>query len=338
MLNFYIIYSILIILISLYLKNKMFISNYTGDSHQLYSNDENIPLIGGIFLIIPSLIINYESISYFVIVILITLAGFFSDKKILTSPKKRFIFQLTLVFISVVLLNLEILSARIEFFDNILGIKAFNLFFTTFCLLILINGSNFIDGLNSLLLIYMIFVITILFKLDLISSFAPNENLIKYFLYFLIILTILNLFNLLMLGDAGAYLLGFFMGYLLLNCHKANPFISPYFFISLIWYPCFENLFSIIRKLKSKFSPLEPDNKHLHQLMYIFMKKNFFKKKISANNISSLIINIVNLIIIYISSLKPYSSIHQIKIIIVSLVIYTFVFILLKNKVNKYEQ
>ena len=159
MLKFYIIYSILIILISLYLKNKIFISNYTGDSHQLYSNDKNIPLIGGIFLIIPSLLINYESISYFVIVILITLAGFFSDKKILTSPKKRFIFQLTLVFFSVVLLNLEILSARIDFFDSILQVKTFNLVFTTFCLLILINGSNFIDGLNSVLLIYMIHLI-----------------------------------------------------------------------------------------------------------------------------------------------------------------------------------
>ncbi len=337
MLKFYIIYSILIILISLYLKNKIFISNYTGDSHQLYSNDKNIPLIGGIFLIIPSLLINYESISYFVIVILITLAGFFSDKKILTSPKKRFIFQLTLVFFSVVLLNLEILSARIDFFDSILQVKTFNLVFTTFCLLILINGSNFIDGLNSLLLIYMILVITILFKLDLISSFAQNENLIKYFLYFLIILTILNLFNLLMMGDAGAYLLGFFIGYLIINCHKANPLVSPYFFISLIWYPCFENLFSIIRKLKSKFSPLKPDNKHLHQLMYIFIRKNFFKKKLSANNVSSLLINIVNLSIVYISSLKPYSSIHQIKIITVSLIIYTVVFILLNNKINKHE-
>ena len=215
-------------------------------------------------------------------------------------------------------------------------VKTFNLVFTTFCLLILINGSNFIDGLNSLLLIYMILVITILFKLDLISSFAQNENLIKYFLYFLIILTILNLFNLLMMGDAGAYLLGFFIGYLIINCHKANPLVSPYFFISLIWYPCFENLFSIIRKLKSKFSPLKPDNKHLHQLMYIFIRKNFLKK-LSANNVSSLLINIVNLSIVYISSLKPYSSIHQIKIITVSLIIYTVVFILLNNKINKYE-
>ena len=69
--------------------------------------------------------------------------------------------------------------------------------------------------------------------------------------------------------------------------------------------------------------------------MYIFIRKNF--EKLSANNVSSLLINIVNLSIVYISSLKPYSSIHQIKIITVSLIIYTVVFIFLNNKINKYE-
>ena len=59
-----------------------------------------------------------------------------------------------------------------------------------------------------------------------------------------------------MLGDAGAYILSFFVGYLIIKCHNFNPNISPYFFITLLWYPCFENLFSIIRKLKNKFSPL----------------------------------------------------------------------------------
>ena len=56
-----------------------------------------------------------------------------------------------------------------------------------------------------------------------------------------------------MLGDTGAYILSFFVGFLIISCHKLNPYISPYFFITIIWYPCYENLFSIIRKLKSNF-------------------------------------------------------------------------------------
>ena len=87
-----------------------------------------------------------------------------------------------------------------------------------------------------------------------------------------------------MLGDAGAYILSFFVGYLIINCHKFNPNISPYFFITLVWYPCYENLFSIIRKLKSKLSPLIPDNNHLHQLIYIRFKKKLLKINYLANN------------------------------------------------------
>tara|TARA_B100000242_G_scaffold289761_1_gene260064 strand:- start:871 stop:1884 length:1014 start_codon:yes stop_codon:yes gene_type:complete len=334
---FYLIYSISIILIGLYCKKKLFFLNYTGDNHQFFSNYKNIPLLGGIFLIIPILLMNYANIFYFSSIILIFLIGFFSDRKILISPKKRFLFQIALILFSVVFLNLEILSSRIIYFDTLLQINIFNIFFTSFCLLILLNGSNFIDGLNGLLLVYMTFVIIILLKLNLISEATLDKNLLTYLLFFLAILTLLNFCNLLMLGDAGAYILSFFVGYLIISCHKENPNISPYFFILIIWYPCYENLFSIIRKLRSKFSPLNPDNQHLHQLLYTFIRKNFFNNKLTANNASSVLINTINLTVIYISSIEPHSSIYQIRLIIISLLIYTLIFIFLKNKIKFYE-
>ena len=37
--------------------------------------------------------------------------------------------------------------------------KAFAIFFTLFCLIVLINGTNFIDGLNGLVLSYYLIVI-----------------------------------------------------------------------------------------------------------------------------------------------------------------------------------
>ena len=302
---FYLIYTILIVIINSYFKKKLFLSNYTGDIHQLFSNYKNIPLLGGLFLIIPIILINFKNVFYFLSISSIFLIGFFSDRKILISPKKRFLFQIALIIFSVVFLNLEILSSRIDYFDNLLRYNIFNIFFTSFCLLILINGSNFIDGLNGLLLVYMTFVIIILLKLNLISGATLDKNLLTYLIFFLAILTLLNFCNLLMLGDAGAYILSFFVGYLIISCHKENPDISPYFFILIIWYPCYENLFSIIRKLKSKFSPLNPDNQHLHQLLYTFIRKNFFNNKLTANNASSVLINTINLIIIYISSLSP---------------------------------
>ncbi len=288
--------------------------------------------MGGLFLITPILLINYGNTFYFLSVSLIFLIGFFSDRKILVSPKKRFLFQIALIFFSVFFLKLEIFFSRINYIDYLLQFSIFNIFFTSFCLLILLNGSNFIDGLNGLLLVYMTFVIIALLKLNLISELILDKNLITYLIIFLAVISLLNFCNLLMLGDAGAYILSFFVGYLIITCHKENPNISPYFFISIIWYPCYENLFSIIRKLKYKFSPLNPDNQHLHQLLYTFIKKNFFSNKLIANNASSLLINTINLIIIYVSSMKPYSSIYQIRLIIISLIIYTLIFIFLKNK------
>ncbi|MDC3099761.1 hypothetical protein OA434_00695 [Candidatus Pelagibacter sp.] len=329
---FYFVYTLLIIIVSFYFKKKLYLSNYTGDNHQLFSNYKNIPLLGGLFLITPILLINYENVFYFLSISLIFLIGFFSDRKILISPKKRFLFQIALIFLSVFFLKLEILFSRINYFDYLLQFNIFNIFFTSFCLLILLNGSNFIDGLNGLLLVYMTFVIIVLLKLNLISELILDKNLITYLIIFLAVISLLNFCNLLMLGDAGAYILSFFVGYLIITCHKENPNISPYFFISIIWYPCYENLFSIIRKLKYKFSPLNPDNQHLHQLLYTFIKKNFFSNKLIANNASSLLINTINLIVIYVSSMKPHSSVYQIRLIIISLIIYTLIFIFLKNK------
>tara|TARA_B100000989_G_scaffold254000_1_gene202570 strand:- start:1988 stop:2422 length:435 start_codon:yes stop_codon:yes gene_type:complete len=132
-----------------------------------------------------------------------------------------------------------------------------------------------------------------------------------------------------MLGDSGAYLLGFFIGFIIISSHKSNPDISPYFFISLIWYPCFENLFSILRKLNREFSPLKPDSKHLHQLFLFFFTKKFDLKLISSNNLSSAIIFFFNFLIIHISTLNPNSTTFQIKLIAVSIIFYNVSYMLL---------
>ncbi len=339
MLYFFLLYFLTIIFFAIYFKKKKYLSNYSGDNHQLFSNKKNIPLIGGIFLVIPILSINYNNIFYILIILSIFTLGFLSDIKVIVSAKQRFLFQIILVFFSVIFLDLKILSSRILFFDSLLELIYLNILFTCFCLLILINGSNFIDGLNGLLLIYMTIVIYILFDNSLLSN--TNVKLLfesdgKHFLFLaitLIVITILNLTNSLMLGDAGAYVLSFFVGYLIIICHNSNPNISPYFFITLLWYPCYENLFSIIRKLKNKFSPLSPDNNHLHQLIYQKFNK-IISDKVIANNASSILINIANFIILLLAARYPYESIYQLKIISTSIFLYTSIFFILNTKIK----
>ena len=146
------------------------------------------------------------------------------------------------------MLNLNILDLRNEFLNNLISNYYFNVFFITFCLLVLINGSNFIDGLDGLNLGYFLSLLIIILMLSQSSKLIINVNQIIILFYIITFLFLLNIFNYLYLGDAGSYLIGFLFGYFLLEMNDSNPLISPYFIALLLWYPAFENLFSIIRK------------------------------------------------------------------------------------------
>lgn len=328
---FYTAYLIFVLICSLILKKKGFFLNYSGEYHQSFSNVKNVPLSGGIFILPPLIFffLNNPILNFFII--LLFLIGFFSDRKILVSPQKRFIFQTILILLFVITTDLKIFSSRIEFFDYLLDYKIFAYIFSAFCLLILINGSNFIDGLNGLMISYVIIVLYFLSNLNLIDNSIISNQSIFLILLLLILLFFLNVLNILMIGDSGAYLLGFLLGYLIISSHISNPNISPYFFIALIWYPCFENLFSILRKSNKNFSPLNPDSKHLHQLVFFLIKKKIGLSVIISNNISSILICFLNFLVIYISSLNPSSTVFQIKLIFFSVVLYNITYLILNN-------
>ena len=209
--------------------------------------------------------------------------------------------------------------------------QVFAYFFSTFCLLILVNGSNFIDGLNGLLISYSLLVIYILGFLGLISDQIISDQNFDLILWLMLLVLFLNIFNILMIGDSGAYLLGLLLGFLIITSHTNNLDVSPYFYISIIWYPCFENLFSILRKLNNNSSPLNPDNKHLHQLVFFFIKKRLKLSVIFSNNLSSAILIFFNFLIIYICSLNPSSTIYQVKLIICSALLYISGYLILNK-------
>ena len=118
-----------------------------------------------------------------------------------------------LILLFVIIFDIKINSSRIELFDIILNNKFFAIFFSAFCLLILINGSNFIDGLNGLLISSTIIILFMLTKLNLIDNSIISDQSINLIIFILLLLLLLNIFNILMLGDSGAYLLGFFIGF-----------------------------------------------------------------------------------------------------------------------------
>jgi len=125
------------------------------------------------------------------------------------------------------------------------------------------------------------------------------------------------------------------MGSILISIYVENSNISSFFIILLLWYPCFENLFSIIRKNWQKKSPMEPDNNHLHQLMYHYIRKKFkLESKLLPNNVTSILIISYNLAIFYIASLNITDTKYQISIIIFNIIVYLFLYKKFKKNEN----
>ena len=109
------------------------------------------------------------------------------------------------------------------------------------------------------------------------------------------VIYIFNFFGKIFLGDGGSYLISFVFGVTLIKFSSDNYLVSPYYIVALLWYPAYENLFSIIRKKISKKTPSTPDNEHLHQLIYLYLDKSFNINKNFSNTLSGILICLYNL-------------------------------------------
>jgi UDP-N-acetylmuramyl pentapeptide phosphotransferase/UDP-N-acetylglucosamine-1-phosphate transferase len=324
-------YLIIIYFINNFFSKKKILESNTGSKHQSFANN-SVPLSGGILIFFPVLnLLIYEQPLIGIIFFLLFFLGIYSDLNILSSPKKRFLIQIIIILIFVFFSKLSVLPTRIEFIDNIFSYPILNYLFTAFCLMVLINGSNFIDGLNGILIGYFLIVMFFIYNLSLLD-FSDLSNFKELFILITVLfLIVMNFFNKLFLGDNGAYSLSFLMGVLLINIYNLNQNISPYFIILLLWYPCFENLFSIIRKFIEKKNPLKPDNNHLHQLIYLLIKKKYKLNNLKSNNISSLIIITYNFAILYAASWDIYYTKHQLMVLSISIFLYLIIFFNLRN-------
>ncbi len=315
------------IILNNFLIKKKILLNYSGSIHQKFSGITNVPLTGGIFIVFSILFLFFHEIEAIVyLFFLLFVLGLVTDLKIIDSPKLRFIIQSTLLFLIVYLSDLRVTPTRIYIIDLIITNVLLSYFFSTFCLLILINGSNFIDGLNGLLVGYYLLISIVFYQLDLINFLDIGNNNLLFFSAILFILFLLNLFEKSFMGDTGAYILSFFYGYLLIKIYSEYQIFSPFFVILLLWYPCFENLFSIIRKFQLKKSPIKPDNNHLHQLIFFYLKKKYKTKNIFANNSGSLIILLYNLIIFGFGIQNISNTQYQIILLILNLFIYCAIY------------
>ena len=318
-------------------RKKNLIVDYKLEKHKRFSSKLKSNSIGGIFLIIflfyEYVILNQNNY-LFLFLFSIFLIGFLSDTKKLNNVSSRFFLQIIIIIFFVSIIGIEIKNTRIEYLDIIISNKIVNIIFVGFCLIVLVNGGNFIDGLNGLLLKYFLIVyLFILFNFE-DNSYVDKDFLLNLSIVLLIIL-LFNLFGLLYMGDSGAYLLSILSGVYLINFSYNNDYISPFFIILLLWYPCFELLFSMIRRFKNKSKTYKPDSNHLHQFIYDFIKKNSYSKDNVVHFYTSILINSYNLLIFIFAINFIYSSKALILIIILNIFVYILSYVFFEKKYQR---
>ena len=168
---------------------------------------------------------------------------------------------------------------------------------TVFIFLIIINATNFIDGIDGLAITEVIKTIV------LIEFFSASSTLLKP-LGILVVFSLMPLyyFNFkkkqkVFLGDGGSLLMGtiisFYVFYVLGDDYviKTEYNINKVLFsISILAYPLIDLLRVFMIRIKNKKSPFEADKNHIHHQIL---------KKVSSHFIVICLILILNLILIY---------------------------------------
>jgi UDP-N-acetylmuramyl pentapeptide phosphotransferase/UDP-N-acetylglucosamine-1-phosphate transferase len=332
--------SLLLVLFLVLKKLNLLNDKINTSKHKEIGKINNKPiLLGGLyFAIIFTIFFVNQNLNLKLTLIFIFLLGLLSDINFVNNVKLRFLTQSILTLSLVIFSDLKIIDLRIGFLNQLLEINTFNVLFTTFCLIILINGSNFIDGLNTLLGGYLLLILLCLIYLKII-----NNDLVMSNFFNIIILTISLVFFLILnftgkvyFGDSGSYFLSALIGFILIDLYYVNTLnMSPYYIALLLWYPAFENLFSLIRRLNFKKRISHPDNLHLHHLTYQFiLDKGFFEKK-NVNQFSSLIILFFNLPSIIIGTLYFQKTKIIIFLIFCNILLYLFFYIKVLSPNNK---
>ena len=271
-------------------------------------HESAISIAGGLGIFFSLLIIicnfllfkNIIFFEYLSICTVLFALGFIDDIRINIKPKIRLVLMIIFLIFLIKYNSFYIENTGISVLNRWLeNSEVFSLIFICLCFLFVINGANLIDGYNGLLGFHSLIILLNLFFINYLNENNDFANLLFFGILILIIFLKYNFPKAkIFLGDGGSYLLGTFVAISAIKTSILNPAISPFYFCILLFYLFFEVFFSFFRKsIKEKMSPMHPDKKHLHMLVYkMLLKKN--NDKLKSNYYVSIIMNLIYLILI----------------------------------------
>lgn len=256
------------------------------------SHKSSVPLIGGlsifscVFIALLVITIGFnihlEAINFqmqaliFCLGLLILLG--ISDDVFLLSPRLKFVFQILISSVFILLCDL-----RIADFHGIFGISylssEISFLFTLFVTILLINAFNLVDGIDGLAtsigILCTVFFGYSFYQLNIvlpsILMFTYSGGMVAFLIF--------NFKKKLFLGDNGSMSLGLLVAYGIItvlsheiDLVKASDtylFLknSPVLLLALVSYPLLDTLRVFVVRFLNGKSPFSADNNHIHHLL-----------------------------------------------------------------------
>ena len=299
------------------LRKKILLYRTYKQKHKRKNFEKNIVLSGGIFfliiLIITNFQINFQITNFVIYSLFFVVVGIFSDLNKGITAKTRLFIMFVISFIILINSQLIIEKIDIKIIDFFLKFNLLSILIFTFAIVTIVNGSNFIDGNNANCSGYFFLVyLLLLFKAENFNFDINDVTFIKNIFISLVVFSILNLYNKNYLGDNGAYFLGFLTS--LISIYFFTKYSIPSLLIVAFFsFPVAEICISLIRKFIENQNPMDPDRKHLHQL--IENKMFFYQSKLVKNNLSTVLIMSLNSIYFIFLINSDLSKVNLIQII-----------------------
>jgi UDP-GlcNAc:undecaprenyl-phosphate GlcNAc-1-phosphate transferase len=270
------LFNLLLFVIINYYKNKIFSSLVDMPDNLRKFHSKPVLLIGGVFVAIYLAIISFyyyfndrnEIFLISIISLTIFFVGLVDDYLSINAYKKLFFISSILLIALNFYNEINIQTLYFSTFDKNFELGKLSLFFTTLCILLLINTLNLSDGINGLAVgISIIWLSFLLFKEN------SDLEIILVPLIFLLILIFTFIYQeKFFLGDNGTLVLSSFIGLIVVYIYNQNldnesTKISSENIFILFMVPGIDMFRLFVERLLKKKNPFEGDRNHLHHLL-----------------------------------------------------------------------
>jgi UDP-N-acetylmuramyl pentapeptide phosphotransferase/UDP-N-acetylglucosamine-1-phosphate transferase len=229
-------------------------------------------------------------------------------------------------------------SVGVPELDQLLTVVAISVIFTAFALGGVANAVNLIDGYNGMA---SGFVMLALLALASVAADVGDLALAKMALHvaaaFFGLFLVNWPFGKLFLGDSGAYLGGFLVGWICVLLTERNESVSPFAALLVCVHPVTETAYTLLRRLRSGANPGEADIMHLHNMIYFGLMQLANGRMKVVNPLSGLVVTSLSIPPALLAYRNYNSGTTCASLVLIYVVFYLTIYLMISKRLKKQQ-